>query len=644
MKRKTFIYLASLFLLTGCDYNDKYFDGLDEITKPTDVKSIEYTLTDEDYATIASNATNKSLAEAAGVLTELNNLRTTKRFTETLPVSVYAPAFIASKWFTGSSGSSVKLTYNEGAVTPDYVTELNGIDIYKVIAADYELVWGAGSSTNFFTPTTTAQANIPKILARAYTDVESGTIVAVDYNQSDNEPSGAVVAINEDFNIFTGMVNPVELDGWNHVVTEGTNNWQGRLYSGNGFIQANANGHAGLMETYMISPKFKVTPGLNLTFEACYGYYKDEGGRASVLISSDLAGFTVGEIQTATWDDITSSFYAGIATPSSEYGTLAPAGSHNLDAYIGKDVYIAFRYNGNGSTGATTTVQIDNVVVKSEASGGGGDIYYASTGLYKYDGTSWAAYSGNGYMLTKADYTSMGLSYDNFSGTQPDHYIPTFLNQTFAYAQADDIKVITYKYFVSGSGTSVRADEYVRSETGWMKAAVAEETTSQFVKNDEGEWNFDPSVVITLQPARNNAESMKYYQAIVDYVGTTYDTGYYQIGYTNAEYYYGASAYQNNFDFRVSAWRASHSNGSVYDTFSDTELEALMYERLKEAFIPALKANHGDLKPVDGLNVFCTINFAIYKGTAVSSPTHTIQYKVTAPGQFEYVENSFKEL
>lgn len=637
MKKKSFIYLASLLILAGCDYNDKYFDGLDEKTKPTNVNNIEYTLTEADYATIASNATNKALAVEDGVSSELSALGATKYFTETLPVSKYLPAFIAGKWYTTDNNSSVKVTYNKGIVSPDYVTELNGIGIYKLTDADYKSVWGDDSDTNFFTPATTAKSNVPDILKRAFPEAESGTIVAVDYNQSDNEPSGAVAVFSEDFNIFMGTVNPIVLSGWNHVVTEGTFNWTGRLFSGNGYIQASAYNHANAMEVYFISPKISITSGLNLTFSACYGNYKAEGGRVSVLVSSDLAGFSDTDVNEATWVDITSSF--SIEIPSSTYGVLTPVGSHNLDAFKDQDVYIAFRYNGEGAKDATTTVQIDDVIVI----GGSNDVYYASAGLYKYNGTAWAAYSGNGLLLTKADYTSMSLNYDNFSGTQPEHYIPRFLGQTFPYAQIDDIKVVTFKYYVSSTSTIIRADEYVYTAAGWEKTAVSENATDQFVKST-GKWQFDPSVIITLRPVRNIPDYSKYYQAIVDYVVATHNTGYYQTGYTNAEYYYGASAYQNNFDFRVSAWRSSHANGSEYADLSDTQLEALMVERLEEAFIPALKKNHGDLKPLDGLDVFCTINFAIYRGTTLAAPTHTIKYKVTGPAQFEYVAGSFEEL
>lgn len=41
---------VSLILLSGCKYNDDNFEGLDDMTQPTNLMKIEYTLTDADYA------------------------------------------------------------------------------------------------------------------------------------------------------------------------------------------------------------------------------------------------------------------------------------------------------------------------------------------------------------------------------------------------------------------------------------------------------------------------------------------------------------------------------------------------------------------------------------------------------------------
>lgn len=54
--KKHLIYLcmASVLGLTSCeDFNDKHFDGLDDMTKPENVLNKDYTLTADDYSAIS---------------------------------------------------------------------------------------------------------------------------------------------------------------------------------------------------------------------------------------------------------------------------------------------------------------------------------------------------------------------------------------------------------------------------------------------------------------------------------------------------------------------------------------------------------------------------------------------------------------
>ena len=66
MKKNLFLSMVAMLLLAGCDYNDKYFDGLDEMTEPANVIKLNYTLIDADYAAISDNKTNQSIAKEAG--------------------------------------------------------------------------------------------------------------------------------------------------------------------------------------------------------------------------------------------------------------------------------------------------------------------------------------------------------------------------------------------------------------------------------------------------------------------------------------------------------------------------------------------------------------------------------------------------
>lgn len=54
------IYILSTiwmaFIVGACDYNDKNFDGLDDIVKPANVVKEKYTLVEADYAAISDKA------------------------------------------------------------------------------------------------------------------------------------------------------------------------------------------------------------------------------------------------------------------------------------------------------------------------------------------------------------------------------------------------------------------------------------------------------------------------------------------------------------------------------------------------------------------------------------------------------------
>lgn len=633
-KKLIYSLSAAALLLVGCDYNEKNFGDLEEGI--TDIVKTEYTLTDADYATISTNATNKSLAGEENKKA-LEALKTNMYFTDVISAEKYLPAFLAAQWYTADDGSAIKVTYKENLGLPAYLTPLNAASIYKVTNQDYENVWGA--TFPFFSPAETAQKHVPAILKTVLPDAKAGDVALVDYNKSEKEPGGSVVALNESFeNAWTDNINVAQVKGWQNVTTVGTYAWNGKIFNNNSYIQASAFKHTGALEIYMISPQLSITNGMSLAFDACYGNYTKAGGRLKVLVSENLAGFTKEDIAAAKWDDITSS--VTIPVPTGNYGTLGNVCDHDLSAYKGKKIYLAFRYNGDTTIEdedgkfATTTVQVDNIVVKSGGTGGGEDVYEATNSLFSFDGTAWTAYTAAN-SLTKADFKLMGSNYDNFSATmKADDYLPKFLALKYPFAQEGDVKAVAYKYFATS--TSVRADEYIYEGGAWVKNTATETVTGQFVRSG-GKWNFDPSTTITLPVVKNDPVSVLYYQTIVDWVKANHSE--YVSGYGNNDYYFGSSAYQCNFDFRVATWKSSMP--SVYGSMSDDEVKKLMDERLPDAFIHALEKLHADATPVAGIDVIYTVNFGIYDG---ANSSWTIQYKVTAPGKFEYIENSLKEV
>lgn len=248
--------------------------------------------------------------------------------------------------------------------------------------------------------------------------------------------------------------------------------------------------------------------------------------------------------------------------------------------------------------------------------------------LYTYNGTDWTLYSeSNVIMLGQADLVEMGGRYDDFSNSMnPDNYLPAFLKRKYPYALEGDVKIVVYKYF-SSSVTSIRADKYQYINGQFVR----ELAMSQFAYSD-GSWKFDPSTVITLSTSKSDLETSLFYQTITDWVYENHRE--FVTTYGNNDYYYGGSAYNNNFDFRVSAWEPYYGE--------DVDVEALMFERLPESFPHALKVLYADANTVEGVQVIYTINFFIYNGTTTSP--YTIKYLVVGKGEFEYIKDSVKKV
>ncbi len=276
--------------------------------------------------------------------------------------------------------------------------------------------------------------------------------------------------------------------------------------------------------------------------------------------------------------------------------------------------------------------------------------------LFKYSGSDWVEYKNSlVYVMQKNDYTPMGLRYDNFSGTQADSYLPVFLKNKYPYAAADQKVCVVYKYYVSSSNTYIKADEYTYDGTSWAKSTAITTITNQFVKTGN-KWVFNPSVTINLSPIRNDAAIQAYYQAAVDWVwenidqpaGCTAKGQGYVTSYGNNDYYGGMSAYYNNVDMRAEKAREQTSKSTIeaiknaYPAeWTTQQVEDQMAKNLIAELNGMLQKKHPEAVPVEGVEVIYTINMPIYKGTPVTTNTHTIKYKVVGQGKFEYVEGSF---
>lgn len=153
--------------------------------------------------------------------------------------------------------------------------------------------------------------------------------------------------------------DPTMLEGWLNVAL-GEKAWYDRNYSGNTYTECTANTAKGAVDSWFVTPKLEVKSNYILTFDMTSGYYVHDALR--VYISDSFSGKKEDvKADAADWVEITENF--NLPQVVGKYGTFTNVGSYQMSNYVGKQVYIAFRYLGNKTTNETSTVQLDNIYV-----------------------------------------------------------------------------------------------------------------------------------------------------------------------------------------------------------------------------------------------------------------------------------------
>lgn len=644
MKRNIVMSMAvSSLLLCGCNYNDRNFDGLDEASQPENIFKLNYTLTEADYAIISDNKTNQKIAKEAGKDKALGYVKTDFYLSGDIPAATYLPAFLAGKYYTADDGSSVKVTYNYKENKSELLSDYSSIKTYTPSNKEYASVYGNTEFAPYLNETT--KGKVVDLLS-GYKDPKEGDVVFVDYRLSKGDAASDLLESPLLWQNFDGVADGklASLKDWLNdgewfISSKGDADVKITSYDANQYVQISGSKAKGECVAWLITPEVTLATDDFLSFDVNVGYWN--ANCLSVLISTTFDGSNVDAA--GLWTDITTSFTIP-NEPEKGYGKFASAGKYDLSAYNGQKVRIAFKYTGDGANEKTTTYQLDNIMIGTAIPDKGGLNSEPAYALKVYNNKGkWENQGKNVYVLDYKDYVKMGVSSLNFTAEKPAvDYIPAYLASQVAYPLDGDARIVAYRY-KKDKDVKIYSDEYVyrASASRWELNTHIVQQTDQFVYK-EGTWKFDPSTVITLKADKNSAESTEFYKVIVDYVANTYGKEYYQNGYTNAEYYYGASYYQNNFAFRVDKWKTDHAAAASYKDMSDDELKKLMFDRLPEAFVPALEKLYGDAVPVEGVNVIYTVNFSIYDGSATKP--WTIQYEVKEKGKFTYIEDSLKEV
>lgn len=660
--------------LTACDensWNDNELDGF-EVPVVTDVQTVEYTLTESDYTSIASNSTNKSLAGDAGSAA-LKAVGTKFCFSEQITAREYVPAFLGSTdfpYFTLDNGSAVKLTYKTSQSLPEEIAKIEAGSTYIVSNADYQAAWGSENDyVAAFAPSHTAAASLPAILKAAYPNAVAGDYTLVTYNVAATDPVFSATP-NPDEPTFTpssvistlahgedctinGIVTALCTQGF--VLTDASgsifvyrgSSFGSKSYEGlkigdqivlNGTVEAR---NASIQITN--GATFNVDGNQAVTYPEPVAFTADK--MTEIIARTDNATAIYGTM-TGTMklsDGKNGKNYNLIVDPAikaqgSPYGLtdeqkeiLADGAKVTITGWL---INVA---SGRYCNLVITDIKADGAATATIAAAASRSVDIASTPesvVYTFNGTKWAP-AANTVALSHADYQAMGQRYDNLSGETPAQVLPTFLKQKFPYAAEGDSKFVVYLYY--DSTTSIRCDQYIYNGSEWILNDGIVTESAQFVKT-QGKWMYDPNVTITLPAGKGIEISTLYYQTCVDWVAAAIDkpTGAtYVTSYGNNEYYSGTSAYQGNVDLRASAARGQYPAG--YEGMNDEQVVNTMKRRFETETLPAaLAILHPDANVVPGVEVIYTINFAAYDGSATN--TYTITYKVTGKATFEFIE------
>jgi len=619
MKKNIFLTaIITAMIFSSCDYM-KNFDNIDQLSKPTDISTYAYTITDADFSTMASALKSKKTASDSAIA---NLLSTNKVFSVNAPASVGIPYLLKTKYIGANKGSAAKVTYNYKAGTMGY---------YTLTTSDYLSIWGI-ENVKALTPSKSPATILPALLSAKYPKAIEGDIKVLEYEYSTTEPTSSqveVVSFSEDFEAYTagsGILVPTTTSFIANKDVLGAVSWQCRTFSSNKYAQVTSNGSKADNEVWLITNKVDLS-GVNnasFKFDVTDGYYNADC--LTIQVSENYDGTEAG-INTATWTNVTSNFTLP-QSPASGYGTLATAGTMNFSEYAGKKVYIAFKYNGSAISVPvkTTTFQIDNIKIAYNKTATAVQTTQTQFSYYQFISGAWSLVNKSYYQLTASDYTDMGVS--SLTATSAPNYIPALLKIKFPFAQENSSKVVAFK----ASNTANNADEYVLKSGVWAPASLIVAKTEQFVFTgwDVLGWIFDPTINVTMKSGLNATDD---YMMLVNYVkdhqavATPSLLGYYNTT-LEYEYYYGSSPYYGNISLRESD-RLKDPSFAALTTAADKD--AYMIQRTQEGLAVYLGLKYPDAQPqVSGIDVFCFVTTALYDGTT------TMNYKY----KFQRIDNN----
>ena len=252
--------------------------------------------------------------------------------------------------------------------------------------------------------------------------------------------------------------------------------------------------------------------------------------------------------------------------------------------------------------------------------------------------------AANRFTLTDADYLSMGSG-----ANQPGQYkeissvmsAMTYLNQYLkikcAFAQTNDVKVVSYLYYDSNKVAKKQYRILKFDGQNWIGAS------DQYINNGK-EWLYDPTIYVPLvKGAPNNLYVMTFINYLILHKDdATNPTPWYPKGtYVNEEHYYGFSAYYP--EIICTGDRTTYGDAAIKAATTTDAKYALFAQRVKDAMPLFTQLNFPLLSSqASGLQQYVVFTIPSYysstkAGVVTIKMKCTVSGTVSAPAVYELV-------
>lgn len=206
---------------------------------------------------------------------------------------------------------------------------------------------GNGSFTGIFTVYSTT----PQFVIRDTTDVKF--------------TNPRCFLFEEDFQAYTTTTNCWSQLGWQNIKESGDVCYTLASFSGNIFPKVSAFTSTAMpttaIKSWLISPAITIPTGITpkFSYTCAHRYF---AGTLTALVSTDYDGVSQTP-STATWTQLNQ-----IQANSASFTPFIPYGPFDLSAYLGKKIYIAFRYDAAAGTNknSVATFEPDDMKISSK--------------------------------------------------------------------------------------------------------------------------------------------------------------------------------------------------------------------------------------------------------------------------------------